>query len=266
VMAARDHALFTGDLGPIRDFWAPSDRDITSPGGVYNSLQVYSGLAYYFNTSGSGLLVFPPNGSCGGSWACNILLDWPTTTRDGYDASAANSEDTARSALGAMAIGAMGDAGGWVGKGGDGARYDTAAATIAASLATHNLRVVNSSYAFFVDGRVGPGPAPTHAAVHSTLLAVSAGAVAAGGLNASVCRGLVAYLVGHGVAPSSCMMGRWWVEALYRLGVEVGEGADAALAVLTAKSYPGWLDMLAQGATTTMEAWRPQDKGNLDWA
>lgn len=29
---------------------------------------------------------------------------------------------------------------------------------------------------------------------------------------------------------------------------------------------PSWLNMLAQGATTTMEAWRPADKSNLDWA
>ena len=62
------------------------------------------------------------------------------------------------------------------------------------------------------------------------------------------------------------MMGRWWVEALYRLGVALPAAADLALKVLTAETYPSWLDMLAQGATVTTEAWRAADKTNMDWA
>ena len=71
---------------------------------------------------------------------------------------------------------------------------------------------------------------------------------------------LVAFLRRHGVPPSSCMMGRWWVSGLLRLGTWSPAAADLALEVLTAPTYPSWLDMLAQGATTTMEAWRPADK------
>ena len=56
------------------------------------------------------------------------------------------------------------------------------------------------------------------------------------------------------------MMGRWWVSGLLRLGTWSPAAADLALEVLTAPTYPSWLDMLAQGATTTMEAWRPADK------
>jgi hypothetical protein len=52
--------------------------------------------------SGNGLLNFPSNGSCLGSWSCNPLVDWPTGTRDGYDCNPDNAEDTARNSLGAM--------------------------------------------------------------------------------------------------------------------------------------------------------------------
>jgi hypothetical protein len=235
VLLARDHALYTGDTAPLSDAYCNATACIAvPPARAYNSLQFLSGYSHYFNASGSGLMAFPPNGSCGGSWACDVLLDWPTTTRDGYITDASNSEDTARSALGALALGALADAAAWVlGPGSaDAATYSAAAAGVRAALARHNLRVVNGSYAYFVDGRTGP--AAEHAAVHSTLFACSSGACDS--LPLGVSQGLVAYLAAHGVAPSSCMMGRWWVEALYRLGVATASGADAAMAVLTAES------------------------------
>ena len=42
--------------------------------------------------------------------------------------------------------------------------------------------------------------------------------------------------------------------------------ADLALEVLTSSTYPSWINMLSQGATCTMEAWRAADKSNLDFA
>ena len=268
VLLARDHTLYSGDLSPLADAYCSAPGCIAvPPARAYNSLQFLAGFQHYYNASGSGLMAFPRDGSCGGSWACEVLLDWPAGTRDGYDCgSGSNPEDTARSALGAMAIGALADAAAWVAPGGAGGaealRYSAAAAGLRAALAAHNLRALANGSAYFVDGRTGAAAA--HAAVHSTLFACAAGAC--DGVGADTARALVAHLVAHGVAPTSCMMGRWWVEALYRLGVSAAEGADAALGVLTAPGYPGWLDMLAQGASTTMEAWRPKDKSNLDWA
>jgi hypothetical protein len=112
---------------------------------------------------------------------------------------------------------------------------------VRASLLHFNLRV-NGSEAYFVDGAVG-APA-THAAVHSTVYAISAGVADAGG--AALAQQLTTFLGRHGVAPSSCMMGRWWVDGLYRLGLWAGEAADLALTILTSPSYPSWLDMIAQ--------------------
>jgi alpha-L-rhamnosidase len=186
-------------------------------------------------------------------------VDWPVTTRDGYDVSAKNSEDTVRSSFGAMALSALADVAGWLGKPGPAARYGAMAAATRAALARHNLRR-NGSEAFFVDGAVGASAA--HAAVHSTLFAAAAGAADG---DAALGDALAAWLQRHGVAPSSCMMGRWWVTALLRLGVWSAAAADAALGVLTAEQYPGWINMMQLGATTTMEAWRPEDKSNLDY-
>ena len=74
------------------------------------------------------------------------------------------------------------------------------------------------------------------------------------------------FLKRKGVAPSSCMMGRWCITDLFRLGVDSAAAADLAQEVLTSSTYPSWINMLSQGATCTIEAWRAADKSNLDFA
>jgi hypothetical protein len=263
VILAHAHALLSGDTALLAQLWSDSDNAIQSDagGGAYNSLQFLACLRY-FNASGNGLLSFDPKGACGGSWACEPLVDWPTSTRDGYDCGVANYEDTVRSSLGALAYGALADIAGWLGKTAAAARYASMRAAVLSALRRLNLRQNSSGgEAFFVDGAAGASA--NHAAVHSTLYAISAGAADG---DAALGAALTAFLRRHGVAPSSCMMGRWWVTGLQRLGAFAAEAADLALDVLTAEEYPSWLDMMRQGATTTMEAWRPQDKSNLDWA
>ena len=256
-MAAADYGLYTGDVQMLSALWSDDDNAIHGASVNYNSLQFSSGLRY-FNTTTRGMLHFPAN--CGGSWACDALVDWPTTTRDGYDCTTANAEDTVRSSYGAIAFDSLASIATWLGKTDAATRYSAARDSVRAALRSTVLRT-NGTMAYFVDGANG---APNrHAAVHSTLYAVAAGAADG---NATLAAALTAYLVHHGVPPSSCMMGRWWVSSLLRLGVQYAPAADAALAVLTSATYPSWLDMLAQGATTTMEAWRPTDKSNLDWA
>ena len=264
-VAVYEYALHTGDFGSVFPaLWSNDDRSIRGDGGSpYNSLQFEAGLRYW-NGSGNGLLHFPATGdTCGGTWACDPLVDWPAGTRDGYDCDKANSDDTVRSALGAMAYHGIAALARWLNQTPAATRYAAMEASVLASLLKLNLRVnATAGTASFVDGAVG-APA-SHTAVHSTLYAVSAGA--ADGVDVPTALGLVTYLRKHGVSPSSCMAGRWWVTAGHKLGLLVPDGADLAMEVLTSPSYPGWLDMLAQGATTTMEAWRPADKSNLDWA
>lgn len=247
-------------MASVNAFWGASDNSLRAIDSNYNALQFLAGVRY-FNASGNNLFHF--TASCGGAWACDPLVDWPVTCRDGFDVSAANSDDSVRSSLGALALDALADAAGWRGDAAGAARYGAAAAATRAALRALNFRVnaTNSSEAYFVDGAVGPSAA--HAAIHSSVYALAAGALDG---DAPAIRLAVARMRRHGVAPSSSMMGRWWVDGLYRAGVWAGEAADLAFDVLTSPSYPSWLDMLAQGATTTMEAWRAADKANLDFA
>jgi len=263
VLLAHAHALLSGDTALLAQLWSDDDAAILADGGggAYNSLQ-FLAMLRYFNASGNGLLSFSPNGSCGGSWACEPLVDWPTTTRDGYDCGNDNYEDTVRNSLGSLAYGALANIAGWLDRPAAAARYAAMSDAVKASLRRLNLRLnASGGEAYFVDGAAGAPAA--HAAVHSTLFAISAGAADG---DAALGAALAAFLRRRGVAPSSCMMGRWWVTGLHRLGAFAAEAADLALDVLTAPGYPSWLDMIRQGATTTMEAWRPADKSNLDFA
>ena len=183
--------------------------------------------------------------SCGGSWACDGLVDWPSSTRDGYDCGKDNTDDTVRSALGAMAYGALGQIASWLNKSSAAARYEAMETSVLDALRRLNLRS-NTTMAYFVDGAVGSSA--SHAAVHSTLYAISAGAADG---DAVLANALTIFLRQHGVPPSSCMMGRWWVTGLFRIGVWSAGAADLALDVLTAPGYPSWLDMLAQVRTYT---------------
>ena len=51
------------------------------------------------------------------------------------------------------------------------------------------------------------------------------------------------------------------VEALFRLGVQCGAAADAAVDLLARETYPSWRFMMTNAsATMTLEAWAPGDK------
>jgi hypothetical protein len=220
-----------------------------------NTLQFMAGVRY-FNRSGDGLMSWA--GGCGGSWACDPLVDWPTGTRDGYVIDG-NDEDVIRNVMGAIALSGLADIALALGKPTDQATYSAAAASIVAGINTHML-VRNGSYAYYRDGK-----GQTHAAIQSTIYAAAGGAADD---QPQLAAAVTSYLQQHGLAPASCMTGRWWLQALYRLALydPAGTGALVAQQFLETEAYPSWGNMIAQGATTAMEAWRPADKANLDWA
>ena len=228
VLTAHAHVLYTGDVSLAAALWSDDDASIRSQGDArYNSMQFYSGAHWYANASGNGMFAFPADGSCHGSWACEPLVDWPTGTRDGYSCAASNAEDTVRSSLGAMALHALADTAGWLARPVAAARYAALEAATLAALRRLNVRR-NGSEAYFVDGAVGASA--SHAAVHSTLYAISAGAADG---DADLGRALTAFLSRHGVAPSSCMMVR-------RSSQPLVEGRGAAALVRSAPSVVWW--------------------------
>lgn len=74
------------------------------------------------------------------------------------------------------------------------------------------------------------------------------------GMGLAMVKHLNASLKG-GAGPSSCMAAFWMLQGLYRVGWETPEAADLALHVMVAEGQYSWRNMLAQGATCTMETW-----------
>eukprot|EP01052_Picozoa_sp_SAG31_P006241 SAG31_NODE_285_length_18479_cov_9.871980_6_plen_225_part_00 len=108
------------------------------------------------------------------------------------------------------------------------------------------------------------GKARHHYSMHATLFATMTGAVdekSVPGMGLAVVKALKA----KGMK-CSCMAAHWLLEGLYKIGWETKEAADYALDVITSNSEQSWLHMIAQGATTTMEAWTRDEKPNLTWS
>jgi hypothetical protein len=264
VLMAHADARESGSLALARAAWG-ADDSVTSADGALYTLQWRAGLRYWNATRG--MFHFPAD--CGGGLgasACAPLADWPTTTRDGYVMDTApgggNPEDAIRNGFGAIALDALADLAGWLGApDAAAARYAAAAESTRAALRARQLRW-NGSEAFVVDGTAGAAAA--HAAVHSTVYAAAAG-IADG--NATLAAALGAFLARRNVVPSSCMTGRWYVEACFRLGRWAAAPADFALDLLSRDTYPSWGYMLShQNATMTLEAWAWEDKWNTDAA
>lgn len=284
------YGMETGDIRIAEDVWSDDDMSITSDAYPtdFNSAQFYASVRY-FNGSGNGLLHYPAD--CGGSWACDPLVDWPTTTRDGYVITG-NDDDAVRNGLGALAIRGLAAMATWIGKTDAAARYTMMSDSIVSAMAATMLKFnISSSTGQAVEAYFNDGAGVDHAAVHSTLYAVSAGAA---DNNATLAALVAAYLRRKDVAPSSCMTGRWFVQALYQLGIQIDDAADFALELLSREvrtliekvaaaasllrcdpttaepqppskqcrslppqAYPGWGYMVSIGASTTLEAWAP---------
>lgn len=257
------HALETGDLSIAQAMWSSSDTSIVSDGNpTWFSMQFFAGVRY-FNGSGNGLLHIPVD--CSGGWACDPLVDWPTNTRDGY-VIPNNTDDAIRSSLGAIAIDGLSVTANWLGESAAAARYASMAQAIREGILRTLLRLNNTGSgggeAYFVDGASGAGA--DHAAVHSTIYAIAAGVVDE---QPELAGPLARYLTRLDTHGSSCMTGRWVVEAAFRLGIYDEAGAAYGLDLLSRSTYPSWGNMITEwNATTAMEAWQPADKWNMDWA
>lgn len=249
VLMAYMDALETGDFDLISLSWSDNDESITADNGNgdYNSLQFMAGVRY-FNGSDLALMYYPEN--CGGSWGCDALIDWPTQTRDDYVVSGT---DAIRNGLAAYTLQSLSNIASWLHKVDAAQRYQTMSNAIRSSILSSLLRANSSSNeAYFVDGAN-----ESHSAIHSTIYSIIAGAA---DNNSSLANQLSSYLRRRDFANSSCMTARWYVEALYRLGLQDTTAADFALELLSRNTYPSWGNMIVRGATTTLEAWAPEDK------
>ena len=65
--------------------------------------------------------------------------------------------------------------------------------------------------------------------------------------------------------PCGTYVSQFVLQALY-VGSSAHDYGESALQVMTSNAKNSWLHMLAQGATTTMEMWTPDEKPNLTWS
>ena len=177
---------------------------------------------------------------------CTDLNDWPPQYRDSFVPT--NVSAIANGYI-ALATRRVADIALLLGETADAARYASISWTI---LATLRERLYDSTKGRFVDG-IGT----RHAAIQSQIFTMMAGVVnetETPGMGLAMVKYLRSARV-SGNGPSSCMAAFWMLEGLYRVGWHTAEAADLALDVITARGKYSWLNMIAQGATCTMETW-----------
>ena len=171
------------------------------------------------------------------------IVDWPEGERDGYVLTPVN---TVVNAFWCYSLGLMADMADALGNASDASRYRTMATTATAAL---NSKLWSASTGLYVDGQTS-----THSSLHANMFPLAFGLVPADRQTK-----VVAFIQSRGMA-CSVYGAQYLLEALYRAGQP-----NAALALLTATSDRGWLNMLNVGSTITLEAWDAKYKPNLDW-
>lgn len=177
---------------------------------------------------------------------CTDLNDWTQQYRDGF---VQTKVSTIANSYIALATRRVADIALLLGETGDAAYYSSVSETI---LATLRAQLYDRTKGRFVDG-VGT----QHAAIQAQIFPMMAGVVnetALPGMGLAMVKYLRSARV-SGNGPSSCMAAFWMLEGLYRVGWHTAEAADLALDVITANGKYSWLNMIAQGATCTMETW-----------
>jgi alpha-L-rhamnosidase len=175
------------------------------------------------------------------------LVDWPPNERDGF---VFERENTVVNAFAYAAYNAMAQIAAAIGKTSDSSAYAADAARVKAAIQSD---LYDPATGAFYDG-VGT----SHEAIQSSIYVVALGA--ASPVQAQTAAQFIAQ---HGITPTACSVycAAYLLEALYD-----GGQAQAALNVLTSNSSTSWLNMIAQGAGSTMEAWSPSIKGNLSYS
>jgi alpha-L-rhamnosidase len=175
------------------------------------------------------------------------LVDWPPNERDGF---VFERENTVVNAFAYAAYNAMAQIAAAIGKGSDASAYSADAAALRGAIQSD---LYDPASGAFYDG-VGT----SHEAIQSSIYVVALGA--ASPVQAQTAARFIAQ---HGITPTACSVycAAFLLEALYD-----GGQAQAALDILTADTSTSWLNMIAQGAGSTMEAWNPSIKGNLSYS
>ncbi len=171
------------------------------------------------------------------------IVDWPSGERDGYVFKPVN---TVVNAFYYHTLNLMGKIAGVLGRTSDAEQFAQDASVVYQAFQSVCF---NSQTGLYVDGE-----GTTHSSLHANMWALAFGLVP------EARRGeVVDFVVSKGMA-CSVYGAQYLLEALYLSGEEA-----AALALMTSDGTRGWVNMMREGSTISMEAWGIQYKPNLDW-
>jgi alpha-L-rhamnosidase len=190
---------------------------------------------------------FRSNG-CSSQTDCDIV-DWPASERDGYVFRPYN---TVINALGYRAFEDMAGVAEALGKDADAASYTATAERLRAAI---NERLWDEEKGAYRDG-LGPDGTPVdHWAVHASVFATAFGVA-----DADRAARAADYIGSRGMQ-CSVYCAAFLVESLYN-----GDRSDLAYDLLTSTGLRSWLNMIADGAGATGEAWDPSLKSNMTYS
>lgn len=253
LIMVRDDLLMTGDLSFAREHF---DELVANALGFPNTPWPTDPKTGLINTS-------------------DVLIDWPSGMRDRYVLTDRNSVANAFSFYG---LSTLAEIAGWLGRTADQQKYIAQAAKLKTTI---NKLMFNGTA--FCDGICSETP---HTAFHSSVYMLAFGAVLEENIastwnyvrsrieppfanNGAVLQTDKAWpppppIGEHDGMPCSSYVSQFVLQALYE-GQPQDHG-EAALSVLTSDSKNSWLNMIKQGATTTMEMWTTDEKPNLTWS
>lgn len=171
------------------------------------------------------------------------IVDWPLPERDNYEFVPVN---TVVNAFHYRTLILMARIARALGKDTDAADWEARAAIV--------YRVFNERLFDITQGLYTDGEGSLHASLHANLFALAFGLVPEERKEV-----VVMYLKSRGMA-CSVYPAQFLLEALFE-----AREADYAIGLMTSHDLRSWLNMLAKGATITMEAWDQTFKPNQDW-
>jgi alpha-L-rhamnosidase len=196
-------------------------------------------------------LIHKTTGSDGGSSRTDDdIVDWPASDRDGY---VFTSYNTVINAISYRSYADMAVIAAALGHSDDAAAYRAKAAAIDGAV---NKLMWDPATGTYRDGLQNDTMAPIdHDAIQAGVFAVAFG-LASPERAAQV----AAYIATRGMA-CSVYCAAFLIQAAY-----LGDRPDVASALLASTGTNSWMNMIAQGAGATMEAWTPAEKPNLTYS
>lgn len=171
------------------------------------------------------------------------IVDWPIKERDGYVFSEIN---TVVNAYHYYALIQMHKMAGILRKTADAAYFLERAMLVKTAF---QEKLIDSKTGLFIDGE-----GVTHSSLHANMFAMAFDLVPESR------RDQVAQFLRSKGMDCSVYGAQFFLEALYNSGAE-----DHALSLMTSTGKRSWYNMIAQGATMSMEAWDNEFKPNQDW-